>query len=106
MIQQKISSVQIKLFTIFEKDYKYNYLGTQSVKGKILHIIDIFPKKSQEFIKISCIIDTINNQMKKITIYDKNGITYTYSITSFKTNTKIEPIVFNIADFSNIEVID
>mgnify|MGYP001391100262 CR=1 FL=1 len=95
-----------KLFSIFEEDYKYNYIGTQSVKGKTLHIIDIFPKKSQEFMKISSEINTINNQIEKITIYDKNGFTYTYSIIAFKTNTKIKPIMFNIADFPNAEVID
>jgi len=95
-----------KLFSIFEEDYKYNYIGTQSVKGKTLHIIDIFPKKSQEFMKISSEINTINNQIEKITIYDKNGFTYTYSIIAFKTNTKIKPIMFNIADFPNTEVID
>ena len=95
-----------KLFSIFEKDYKYNYVATKSVKGKNLQVIDIFPKKSQEFMKISSEIDTLNNQIRKITIYDKNGFTYSYSITSFKTNTKIEPIIFNLTDFPNAEVID
>ncbi len=48
----------------------------------------------------------MRDQLEKITIQDKNGYTYTYLITSFKPNTKIKPIVFNITDFPDTEVID
>ena len=95
-----------KLFTIYEEGYKYTYVGDSSEKGKPLQIIDLFPKESQEFMKINIAVDTARNQLERITIHDKNGGTYRYLVKSFKSNTVIKPFIFNIADFPGIEVID
>ena len=92
-----------KLFTIYEKDYKYTYIGNEK---NHLQIIDLFPKKSKEFIKINIAVDSKNNQLKRLIIHDKNGGTYTYLIKSFTTNTNIKPFIFNITDFPGVEVID
>ena len=95
-----------KLFSIYEEGYKYTYVGAESKKGKRLQIINLFPKESQEFMKINIAVDAVKNQLEKITIYDKNGGSYTYLIKSFKPNTEIKPFIFNIADFPDVEVID
>ncbi|MDC3395271.1 outer membrane lipoprotein carrier protein LolA [Flavobacteriales bacterium] len=95
-----------KLFTIYENDYKYTYVGAEADKGKRLHIIDLFPKESGEFMKINLAIDAAKHQLHKITIHDKNGGTYTYLITSVTSNTTIAPFTFNAADFPGVEVID
>ena len=95
-----------KLFTIYKEDYKYNYIETKSDKGKDLHIIDLFPKESNEFIKLNIAVNAKKNQLERIIIYDKNGGYYTYHIISFITNTNIEPFFFNINEFPDIEVID
>ena len=92
-----------KLFTIYEKDYKYTYIGNEK---KHLQIINLFPKKSKEFVKINIAVDSRDNQLKRIIIHDKNGWTYTYLVKSFTINTTIKPFIFNIADFPGIEVID
>ena len=95
-----------KLFTIYEEDYKYTYVGAKSEKGKRLQIINLFPKESREFIKINIGVDAARNQLERITIHDKNGVTYTYLVKSFESNTPIKPFIFNTADFPGIEVID
>ena len=95
-----------KIFTIYEDDYKYNYIGSESKNGEKLEIIDLFPKERQEFIKINIAINTTENQLERITLHDKNGGTYTYLINSFKTNTNIKPFYFDTANFPNIEIID
>ena len=95
-----------KLLTIYEGDYKYTYVETKLINGKQLQIINLFPKKSQEFIKINIGVDPIKNQLKRMLIYDKGGGIYTYLIKSFKSNTNIKPFSFNISDFPNVEVID
>lgn len=95
-----------KLLTIYEEDYKYTYVDTKSENGKQLQIINLFPKESQEFIKINIAIDPIKNQLERMSIYDKSGGIYTYLIKSFKSNTNIKPFIFNISDFPGIEVID
>ena len=95
-----------KLFTIYEEGYKYRYVGTESEKNKNLQIIDLFPEESGAFIKITLAVDTAKNQLRKITILDKNGGTYTYLVKSFKSNTNISPFIFNTDDYDGVEVID
>ena len=95
-----------KLFTIYEEGYKYNYVGTESEKGKRIQIIDLFPKESGAFMKITLAVDAAKNQLHKITILDKNGGTYAYLVTSFKSNTDVAPFTFNATNFPEIEVID
>lgn len=95
-----------KLFTIYEKDYKYTYVGASSKNGKRLHSIDLFPKESGEFMKINLAIDAAKHQLHKITIHDKNGGTYTYVVTRFISNTSIAPFTFNTEDYPGVEVID
>ena len=95
-----------KIFSIYEEDYKYNYIELKSEDEKKIHLIDLFPKNSNEFIKINIAVNAEKNQLERIKIYDKNGGNYTYSITSFITNTNIEPFIFNINEFPDIEIID
>ena len=95
-----------KLFTIYEEGYKYNYVGTKSEKGKRLQIIDLFPKESSAFIKITLVVDAAKNQLQKITMIDKNGGTYSYSVTSFKSNNNIALFTFNTNNYPGIEIID
>ena len=95
-----------KIFSIYEEDYKYNYIELKSEDEKKIHLIDLFPKKSNEFIKINIAVNAEKNQLERIKIYDKNGGNYTYSITSFITNTNIKPFIFNIKEFPDIEIID
>ena len=95
-----------KLFTIYEEGYKYSYVRAQSEKGKRLQIIDLFPKESGAFMKITLAVDAAKNQLHKITILDKNGGTYAYLVTSFKSNTDVAPFTFNATNFPEIEVID
>jgi len=95
-----------KLFTIYEKGYKYTYVGAEAEKGNRLQIIDLFPEESGAFIKVTLAVDAAKNQLHKITMHDKNGGTYTYLITAFSSNTTVKPFTFNAADFPGVEVID
>ena len=95
-----------KLFTIYESGYKYLYVGTESKKGKRLQIIDLFPKESGAFIKVTLLVDAAKSQLHKITIHDKNGGTYAYLVTSFKSNTNIAPFIFNTLEYPGVEEID
>ena len=95
-----------KLFTIYEEGYKYNYVGAEAEKGKRLQIIDLFPEESGAFMKITLAVDAAKNQLHKITMHDKNGGTYAYLVTNFKSNTAIAPFIFNTVDYPGVEVID
>jgi outer membrane lipoprotein-sorting protein len=95
-----------KLFTIYEKGYKYTYVGAEAEKGKRLQIVDLFPEESGAFIKITLAVDAAKNQLHKIIMHDKNGGIYTYLVTSFKSNTSVPSFTFNAADYPGTEVID
>ena len=96
-----------KLFTIYEDNYKYTYVGAEAENGKRLQIIDLFPEESNAFIKITLVVDAAQYQLSRISIFDKNGGIYTYEVTTFTTNsTNLAPFKFNLSDYPNIEVID
>ena len=95
-----------KIFTVYEEGYKYSYVGAESEKGKRLQIIDLFAKESGAFMKVTLAVDAAKNQLHKITILDKNGGTYSYLVTSFKSNTNVAPFNFNTVDYPGVEVID
>ena len=96
-----------KLFTIYEKGYKYTYIGAESDGKARLHIIDLFPEESGSFMKIRLNIDAEKNQLHKITMHDKNGGTYSYKVNTFTTNSiNLAPFTFNLSDYPTVEVID
>ena len=93
-----------KLFTIYEKGYKSQYIEE---KDKV-HIIDLFPIESSEFKNIQLQIDIDKIQIKKIILNDKNGGSFSYSINRFTTNAEIDEKLFNFnqEEYPEIEVID
>ena len=96
-----------KLFTIYEEDYKYTYVGAKSENRKRLQIIDLFPEESNAFIKITLVVDAAQHQLSRISIFDKNGGIYTYEVTTFTTNsTNLAPFTFNLSNYPDVEVID
>ena len=96
----------VNIFTIYERDYKYNYVGVSSENGLQIQNINLFPKTSKEFIKINIEIDASKNQLRKIKIYDKNGGTLAYELKKISVNTKLEPFIFDTKNYADIEIID
>lgn len=97
-----------KIFTIYEKNYKQKLIKSENINNTtIQHTIDLYPKKSEEFIKINLIINENNSmRLEKITMQDKNGGTYTYLIEKFQSNINNELFDFKVKDYIGIEVID
>ena len=96
-----------KLFTIYENGYKYKYIGTKNKKGISLEIIDLLPEKSNPYIKVTLEINAVKKQLTKISIFDKNGGTYTYEVTAFTVNSdNLSPFIFNLSDYPDVDIID
>ena len=91
------------ILNIYKQGYKYSYVGKEE---KNLEVIDLFPKESSDFMKITLTINTLKNQLHKISMKDKNGGEYTYQITLFRNNTTLEPFKLNTEDLPNVEFID
>lgn len=97
-----------QIFTIYEKGFKYVYTGESKVNGKIYQNIELAPLTAKSFSKIKLRIDKANKQIAALSVYDKNGSTYTYTIKSLLPNAKISEAVFsfNPAKYPGVEVVD
>jgi len=98
-----------KIFTLYEKGYKYLYTGDSKVGGKVYQMIDLSPidtKKS--FFKIRLSIDKGAKQISNVLIFDKNGSKYAYSIKSFVPNVKVpgSTFAFDAKKYPGVEVVD
>jgi len=97
-----------KIFTIYESGYKYQYNGAESVKGKRMHSINLYPNESEAISKVVLFIDAEKTELSVIQLHDKDGGVTTYSITKFTTNSSLSDDTFKFTktDYPDIEVID
>ena len=93
-----------KLFTIYENGYKNQYIELK----KNNHIIDLFPVERNEFKNIQLHINKDKIQLNKIILFDKNGGSFSYTITKFITNTNFDENLFkfNTEEYPDLEIID
>jgi outer membrane lipoprotein-sorting protein len=97
-----------KIFTIYERGYRYQYKGASSEGGIRVHVINLFPKESGSISKFELYIDAAEIEIKSIKLYDKNGGVTTYQITKFITNSGFseKTFIFRKKDYPGVEVID
>lgn len=98
-----------KIFTIYEKGFRYLYVSDTKVKGRVNNIIELIPTDSKRsFFKVRLNVDKINKQISNAVIFDKNGNKYTYSIQSFTPNFKAPESIFafDLKQHPGVEVVD
>ncbi|MBX2921583.1 MAG: outer membrane lipoprotein carrier protein LolA [Chitinophagaceae bacterium] len=99
-----------KIFTNFyDKDFLYKMNDEKKEGGKTLQEIELTPTdKSKAFFKILAYVDKASKNISSTKLFEKNGNRYTYSVTSFSPNTKIDNsvFVFDAKKYPGVEVID
>lgn len=98
-----------KIFTIYEKGFKYLYTGDVKQNSKVYHVIDLSPLDSkQSFFKVRLTIDKQTKRISKALIFDKNGSHYTYTIKTFTPNVKVPETIFTFdpRKHPGVEVVD
>ena len=98
-----------KIFTLYEKGYKYTYTGDSKLNGKVNYTIELAPLDiKQSFFKIRLSIDKATKNLTQATIFDRNGSRYTYAIKTFTPNTIIPESTFMFDSKKNpgVEVVD
>lgn len=97
-----------KLLTAYNENYRSKFIKEDNIDGVVVNIIDLTPIEGKSYFKVRLVIDKIKNQLQEITIYDKNGSTYSYLITRFSTNEAVseDDFVFRAKDFPGAEVVD
>ena len=97
-----------QIFTIYEKGFKYVYLGETKLNGKVYQNIELAPIATRSFSKIKLRIDKVNKQINNIVVNDKNGNVYTYFIKTFTPNVKVPETTFSFdaKKHPGVEVVD
>jgi len=97
-----------KLLTSYNKDYKSKFVKETFQYGTTVNVIDLTPAEGKSFSSIRVIIDKAKDQLLEITIFDKNGSTYSYIINKFAPDTVIEDsqFTYNKSEFPGAEVVD
>ncbi|MBI5217453.1 MAG: outer membrane lipoprotein carrier protein LolA [Bacteroidia bacterium] len=99
-----------KVFTIYEKGYKYKFMYEKFEDGLQLYEIDLYPE-TVEKIKVSRItlqIEKNENRLHCIKYVEKDGVTVTVKIAKFSPDAEISDaeVTFNKANFPGAEIID
>ncbi|KIO75354.1 gliding motility protein [Pedobacter lusitanus] len=98
-----------KIFTLYEKGFKYLYTGDQKTGAKVYQLIDLSPTDTKKsYFKIRLSIDKAAKQLASVLIFDKNGNKYTYVIKSFAANAKVpeSTFTFDARKYPGVEVVD
>ena len=87
---------------------------TSNFKAKLLsedakqYVIELTPIKKKNFDKVKVVVEKSKKVLNSLTIFDKNGSTYTYTVNKFDTNIPLSESMFTFkaADHPGVEVID
>ncbi len=69
-----------QIFTSFNKGFKSKYNGETKIGTAVYQNIELAPIATKSFFKIKLAINKAKNQIYSVSIYNKNGINYTYTI--------------------------
>lgn len=97
-----------KIFTIYEKGFKYIFTGESKTGTQVYQNIELAPLSTRSFSKIKLSIHKQNKQIYSFTIYDKNGNIYTYTVRNFTPNIKVSESIFTFdaSKYPGLEVVD
>ncbi|MES2418965.1 MAG: outer membrane lipoprotein carrier protein LolA [Bacteroidota bacterium] len=98
-----------RIFTIYEKGFKYLYTGEKKVGAKTYQMIDLSPTDTKKTVfKVRLSIDKASKQIANVVIFEKNGNTYTYNVKTFSPNIKVPEttFAFDAKKYPGVEVVD
>lgn len=97
------------LFTIYNKGFKYKYIGDVIEKGRTMYLIELVPRnRKRNFFKIKVKIDKNKMQLYSFKYFGKDGSRYTIKITKFMPNVKMNDsmFTFNPKAHPDVEIVD
>jgi len=98
-----------KMLSSYNNEFKSKLIPKISeLNGKNVYALELTPNKKKSFDKVNLFIDKNKMQLYSIVIFDQNGSTYSYTMTTFEPNVKIIPADFDFkaSDYPGYEVID
>lgn len=99
----------LKVYEIYQKDFKYLYIQDKTEDGVACEEVDLVPeKKDAQYFKIKLLIKKKEKVIHSLTMFDKSGNRYKYTITKFVPNAAIADsyFTFDAKKYPGVEVID
>ena len=92
----------------WEKEYTVKFFREEELQKKQVFVIDLIPNKKSLFYKIRLFIDKETSYIQQVTMYEVEGVPFTYMITKFTPQAVIseDKFTFNKNHFPEAEVID
>ena len=106
---QSGSITPANIFSFYNQGFKYPAAKSEQVAGKALWVIDLTPTdNSKSYFKVRLRLNKSVNQIYDVTVFDKSGSLYIYTIQNFIPNVKVSPktFIFDKADYPGMEVVD
>lgn len=97
-----------KIISEWEKNYRAKLIREEENKGVIYQVIDLTPKKKQDYYKIRLIINKNKQEINTAQFHYFDGESVSYVFQSYKTNPKINPFdfTFDVSANPSVSVID
>jgi outer membrane lipoprotein-sorting protein len=101
-----------KIFTIWEDDFKNEWMGVRTVEGRELVQVNLYPTGDEALEKayhtIQLFIDESALEVVQLVIKGRSGVDTDYQINSFKTGINIpaSTFLFTESDFPGVTMID
>jgi len=97
------------IFTVYEKGFKYRYIGEGTKDGKTFYEIDLYPEnrdKPYSRIKLQVLKDDLT--LYSLRQVGKDGNNYTIVVNAMKTNVPLDDsaFIFDPAKHPDVDVID
>lgn len=99
----------LKIYEVYQKDFKYLYIQDKTEGGVVCEEVDLVPeKKDAQYFKIKLLIKKKDKLIHSLTMFDKGGNRYKYTITKFVPNASVEEsyFAFDPKKYPGVEVID
>lgn len=99
----------LKIYEIYQKDFKYLYIQDKTEGGVLCEEVDLVPeKKDAQYFKFKLLIKKKDKVIQSLTMFDKGGNRYKYTITRFVPNVDVADsyFAFDPKKYPGVEVID
>ncbi len=86
-----------EMFTIYEKGYKYRYMGQKKENGISLDLIDLYPDADnmQPYRRVTLFVNVATNEIKKIELFHKTSAkVFSVTVDKVSYDTEIEDSTF------------
>jgi len=98
-----------KIFTWYNRDFKYRYVRETSLDGTDFHEIDLYPiNLDQPYSRIKIFVSQKSEMPEIISSIGKDGVDYTVNLRNFQLDREINDAIFSFVNLKNkkVEIID